>query len=144
MIECIKNIVDVINVALLNCQTICKREIMIFHNRQTVCKGEIVNITREQFAFIVLVFICCDSVCRFFCNKVFAICCDRIIKIDGESTEGITLLEAVKKLRGEPGTEVNLTVFREKAGSILSVDIIRDIIKIESLKEAKILEDNII
>ncbi len=68
---------------------------------------------------------------------------DRIIKIDGESSEGITLLDSVKKLRGEPGTEVKLTIFREKAGKVLEISIIRDIIKIESLKGQRILENNI-
>ena len=68
---------------------------------------------------------------------------DRIIKIDDESTEGITLRGAVKKLRGEPGTKVTLTIFREEKGEIFNVTIVRDIIKIESLKGDRIIEDNI-
>jgi carboxyl-terminal processing protease len=68
---------------------------------------------------------------------------DRIIKIDGESTEAITLLEAVKQLRGKPKTEVTLTVFREKTGKIYDIPIIRDIIKIDSLKDIKMVDENI-
>ncbi|HDM37922.1 MAG TPA: S41 family peptidase [Candidatus Omnitrophica bacterium] len=68
---------------------------------------------------------------------------DRIIKIDGESTEGITLLGAVKKLRGEPGSKVTITIYRESENKIFDVTIVRDIIKIESLKGVRIIEDNI-
>lgn len=68
---------------------------------------------------------------------------DRIIKIDAEITRGITLLEAVKKLRGKPGTQVSVMILREDEGKILDFTITRDIIKVKSIKEAKILEDNI-
>jgi carboxyl-terminal processing protease len=37
---------------------------------------------------------------------------DRIVKIDQRSTEGISLQQAVERLRGEPGTEVTITVYR--------------------------------
>jgi carboxyl-terminal processing protease len=58
---------------------------------------------------------------------------DRIVKIEGESTKGITTQEAVKKLRGPKGTEVTITVERE--GSLESIDytITRDIIEIKSV-----------
>ena len=68
---------------------------------------------------------------------------DKIVKIDGELTRDITLIEAVKKLRGEPGTSVVLTILREKEKKLLDFTIARDIIKIQSIKEAKIVEDNI-
>ena len=68
---------------------------------------------------------------------------DRIIKIDDESTKDITLIEAVKKMRGKPGESVKLTVLREGAGRLLEFNIVRDIIKIESIKEAEIVEDKI-
>src|SRR5262245_43509680 len=41
---------------------------------------------------------------------------DRIIKIDGRSTEKFALQDAVKKLRGEPGTDVSITVMRPSTG----------------------------
>ncbi|MCM8779222.1 MAG: S41 family peptidase [Candidatus Omnitrophica bacterium] len=68
---------------------------------------------------------------------------DRIVKIDGVSTKGITLMEAVKKLRGTPGTKVNLTILREEERKLLEFTLERAIIKIESVKEAKIIEDKI-
>ncbi len=68
---------------------------------------------------------------------------DRIVKIDGEITRGITLLEAVKKLRGKPGTQVSVTILREDVGKLLDFAITRDTIKVKSIREAKILEDNI-
>lgn len=68
---------------------------------------------------------------------------DRIVKIDGELTRNITLLEAVKKLRGKPQTEVTVTIWRESEGKLLDFKITRDIIKIKDIKDARILEDNI-
>jgi len=68
---------------------------------------------------------------------------DRIVRIEDESTKDITLHEAVKKLRGKAGTEVTVTVLREAEKKILDFTITRAIIKIESIKDAKILEDNV-
>src|ERR1044071_4729008 len=41
---------------------------------------------------------------------------DRIVKIDGKSTEHMTSTDAVKKLRGDPGTEVSITIERPSTG----------------------------
>ena len=68
---------------------------------------------------------------------------DRIVKIDGQLTRGITLLEAVKKLRGKPGTQVSLTVFRDGETELKEVALERAIITIESVREAKMLDDHI-
>jgi len=68
---------------------------------------------------------------------------DKIVQIEGESTKEITLLEAVKKLRGEPGTEVQITVMRPGEKEFLEFTITRAIIQIESVKEARMLEDGI-
>jgi carboxyl-terminal processing protease len=68
---------------------------------------------------------------------------DKIVKIEGELTKDITLMEAVKKLRGKPGTKIDITVLREGEEKLLDFTITRDIIKIESVKEAKVLEDKI-
>lgn len=67
---------------------------------------------------------------------------DRIIKIDGKETKGLSLLEAVKRLRGPKGTQVALTIFREGAKDLVEVSMVRDIIKIESVKY-KMLPDSI-
>lgn len=68
---------------------------------------------------------------------------DRIVKIDGELTRGITLLEAVKKLRGKPQTTVQITILREGANELKDFDIERAIIKIESVREAAIVDAHI-
>lgn len=68
---------------------------------------------------------------------------DRIVKINNEQTRDITLLDAVKKLRGEPGTSVDITVLREGENKLLDFTIKRDIIKIDSLKKAEVLEKEI-
>ena len=68
---------------------------------------------------------------------------DRIVKIDGSSTKDLGLEEAVKKLRGEPGTKVKLTVLRESEKDLLDFEIERAIIKIESITRAEMI-DNVI
>jgi len=68
---------------------------------------------------------------------------DRIVKIDGRITRKMTLDDAVKSLRGEPGTYANISVWREKQGKVLDLSIKRDIIKVESIRKAAILEDRI-
>ncbi len=68
---------------------------------------------------------------------------DKIVKIEGETTKNISLFEAVKKLRGKPGTPVSITVMRDGEPELLEFTIVRDIIKIESVKDAKMLTDRI-
>lgn len=68
---------------------------------------------------------------------------DKIVKIDGEITKDLTLIEAVKKLRGKPGTKVNVTVLRESEKRLLDFTITRSIIKIESIKKAEVIEPDI-
>ncbi len=67
---------------------------------------------------------------------------DAIVEIEGETTKEITLLEAVKNLRGPEGTKVTITIMRE--GKILpEVTLTRERIDLPSIKEAKIIEDGI-
>ncbi|MBN1586200.1 MAG: S41 family peptidase [Candidatus Omnitrophica bacterium] len=68
---------------------------------------------------------------------------DRIVKIEDEITRDITLLDAVKKLRGKPGSKVKLTVLREGESELLDFTIVRDIVKIESIREPHMLTKNI-
>lgn len=68
---------------------------------------------------------------------------DKIIKIDGVSTEGITIEDAVKKLRGTPGTKVTITIMREGLKEGVDYTLTRDIIKIQPVKRYEILENNI-
>jgi len=68
---------------------------------------------------------------------------DRIIAIDGESTKDIDISEAAKKLRGEAGTKVHLTIMREKEKRLFDVEITRAIIEIESIKRSEIIDAKI-
>jgi carboxyl-terminal processing protease len=63
---------------------------------------------------------------------------DIILEIDGKSTEGISLDEAVEKLRGEKGTSVRLKVLHEDS-TIEEITIIRDVIRIAAV-EYELLE----
>ncbi|MFZ5563944.1 MAG: S41 family peptidase [Thermodesulfobacteriota bacterium] len=59
---------------------------------------------------------------------------DIIIAIDGESTMDMELWEAVKRMRGEKGTTVNLTIRREGVAEEMSFDLVRAVIPIVSVK----------
>ena len=68
---------------------------------------------------------------------------DRIVKINDELTRDMTLIDAVKRMRGKPGDPVNITILRESEKKVLEFKIVRDIIKIKNIKEARIIEDGI-
>jgi len=68
---------------------------------------------------------------------------DKVVKIDGKITRDMELDEAVKMMRGLPGTKVLLTIWREKGDRILEIPIERAVIKIQSIKKVSLLEDNI-
>jgi carboxyl-terminal processing protease len=68
---------------------------------------------------------------------------DRIVKIDDELTREMTLSDAVKRLRGKPGTDINLVVFREDESKIHEFKITREVITIQDIKDAQVLIDNI-
>jgi carboxyl-terminal processing protease len=59
---------------------------------------------------------------------------DIIVKINDITTSGITLEEAVKKMRGDPGTKVTLTIFRKGQDKPFDIVLTREIIKIASVK----------
>lgn len=67
---------------------------------------------------------------------------DKIIKIDGESTIDMGLHDAVTKLRGPKGTSVTITIIREEWEKPGDITIIRDIIKIKSVK-SRVIEEKI-
>ncbi|RXJ91206.1 peptidase S41 [Arcobacter sp. CECT 8983] len=58
---------------------------------------------------------------------------DIILKIDDSSTLNMTLDEAVSLMRGKPKTAIDLTVVREGENKPIKINIIRDIIKIQSV-----------
>lgn len=59
---------------------------------------------------------------------------DLIIKIEDELARDMSLAEAVKKMRGKPGTGIMLTIFRKGEDAPLEIKIVRDIIKVKSVK----------
>lgn len=67
---------------------------------------------------------------------------DRILEIDGESTERISTDGAVQRIRGERGTEVVLTIIRDSLAEPVEISIIRDVIEIPTI-DARELEDGV-
>lgn len=67
---------------------------------------------------------------------------DQIVKIDGKSTKDITVLEAVKKLRGPKDTKVTITIWRESMSQPRDIVLTRAIIQVKSVK-AKVFDDHI-
>ncbi|MGZ3707257.1 MAG: S41 family peptidase [Bdellovibrionota bacterium] len=66
---------------------------------------------------------------------------DRIVKINGESTKGMNLVEAVNKMRGKKGTDVSLAIYRDGFEKIKDVKITRDVIKIQSVKSEELEQE---
>jgi carboxyl-terminal processing protease len=65
---------------------------------------------------------------------------DFITKVNDETTKDLTLMDAVQKMRGPKGSKVNLTIQREGTPDPLQFTLVRDIIKIESVK-SKVLDN---
>jgi carboxyl-terminal processing protease len=59
---------------------------------------------------------------------------DLIIRLDEQTVKGLTLNDAVKIMRGKPGTDIKLTVVREGSDKPLTFVVTRDIIKVKSVK----------
>jgi carboxyl-terminal processing protease len=59
---------------------------------------------------------------------------DKIVKIENESTKNMSVMDAVKRLRGEPGSKVTITIVRESPPEPKAYTLTRDIIKIRSVK----------
>lgn len=59
---------------------------------------------------------------------------DKIVKIDGETTKNITLIKAVRKLRGREGTKVKVTVMREGWHKFKDFTLTRDVIHVHAVK----------
>ncbi len=68
---------------------------------------------------------------------------DQIIEIDNQTTEGWTVQDAVKKLRGTPGTKVSIKIRREAIKEEFTVTIVREIINIKAVPFAGIVTNDI-
>lgn len=67
---------------------------------------------------------------------------DIIAKIDGQSTEGLSVDEAVSRIRGKKGTVVALTIIREGASEPLELSLTRDTIRVPAV-DWKMLDNNV-
>ena len=60
---------------------------------------------------------------------------DQIVKIDGKSAAKLDLEDAVKRLRGESGTSITITIRRPSTGQIKDYKLVRANIKVDSVKD---------
>ncbi|MGV8783511.1 S41 family peptidase, partial [Pseudomonas aeruginosa] len=65
---------------------------------------------------------------------------DLIVKIDGQPTKGLSMMEAVDKMRGKAGSPIVLTLVRE-GGQPFDVELKRAVIKVKSVK-SQLLDKN--
>ncbi len=66
---------------------------------------------------------------------------DLIIKLDESNVKGMTLNDAVKLMRGKPGTDIILTIVRKGEPQPQTITVTRDIIQIQSVKYRMLEED---
>src|SRR5262245_9211919 len=59
---------------------------------------------------------------------------DQIIKIEGELTKDMSLVEAVKKMRGPKGSKIIISVRREGVNKLLDFSLMREVIRVQSVK----------
>ncbi len=65
---------------------------------------------------------------------------DQIVKIDGDLTKDMNLLEAVKRMRGKKGTPITISISREGVPGLIDVTVVREVIKVPSVKARAIDE----
>ena len=65
---------------------------------------------------------------------------DQILKIEDEFTKDMTLMDAVKKMRGPKGTKINLSIKREGVPELLNFSIVRDTVRVQSVR-SRVLEE---
>lgn len=65
---------------------------------------------------------------------------DQILRINGESTEKMELTDAINRLRGDPGKPIKLTISRASTHEIKDFDLVRTVIKVASVKDAKFVK----
>src|ERR1700680_4211600 len=68
---------------------------------------------------------------------------DQILRINGTTTEKMSLQDAINLLRGDPGQKVTLTIFRPSTKETRDYALQREIIKVASVKDAKILDQSV-
>ena len=65
---------------------------------------------------------------------------DQIIKIEDEFTKDMTLMQAVKRMRGPKGSKITISIKREGVSDFLSFTLVRDTIRVQSVR-SRVLEE---
>ncbi|MEW6025675.1 MAG: S41 family peptidase [Planctomycetota bacterium] len=65
---------------------------------------------------------------------------DKILEINGETTEGLSVSDCSKKVRGNPGTTVTLKILHKNAETTEDITLVREIINMKSVKDARIID----
>lgn len=68
---------------------------------------------------------------------------DQIVKIEGKSTTGMTMENAIKMMRGEPGTGITITIRRKGEENDRDYTIVREIIRIKAVPFAGVFQNDI-
>ena len=68
---------------------------------------------------------------------------DRFVDIEGESARGLSVQEAVQRLRGEPGSEVRMRILRPEENRVFSLTLTREVIRNPSVEPYDLLEDGV-
>jgi len=63
---------------------------------------------------------------------------DRILKIEGQITKDMTLMEAVRRLRGPKGSKVTISILREGQAEPLDVTLVREVIEVKSVRHKEL------
>ncbi|HUT99442.1 MAG TPA: S41 family peptidase [bacterium] len=66
---------------------------------------------------------------------------DKILEIDGKSTYEMDINEAVAMMRGEPGTEVTLSIYRPGMDDVMNITLVREEIKVDSVPDHFMVDD---
>ena len=60
---------------------------------------------------------------------------DRIVKIEGQITKDLTLMDAVRRLRGPKGSKVTISILREGRAEPFDVTLVREVIEVHSVRQ---------
>ncbi len=68
---------------------------------------------------------------------------DQIVSVDGGRLESPSMDDVIRRLRGRPRTQVALGIHRPDTGASFTLTLVREVIKLESVSEVRVLEDGI-
>lgn len=68
---------------------------------------------------------------------------DQIVQVEGQSVEGMRYREVVELLRGPSGSNIEFSVFRPSTKAVIDMEVIRRVIKVDSVREVGMIEPGI-